>query len=366
MHPWLGWILWVNPLAYRFEALLANEFRDKAINCAAANLIPSRGAYTDRANQACSGVPGATTGASSLTGLQYLDALKYSPSHIWRNFGILWAWWVLFVATTIIFTTMWKDSSEAGSTMLVPYEKQRHFSRLPDIKSQGPPVSTGSHGDKKPQPKLNLAHNSSVFTWKDLVYLVKTPSGDRVLLNKVYGWVQPGSLTALMGSSGAGKTTLLNVLAQRKTEGTIHGSVQVDRRPLPISFQRSTGYCEQLDVHEPYATVREALIFSALLRQPASTPEEEKLAYVHTVIDLLELHDIADTLIVRVGAGLNIEQRKRVTISIKLVSKPKILLFPDKPTSALDGQAAFNTIHFLQKLANCGQAVLVIVYQPSA
>jgi hypothetical protein len=33
-------------------------------------------------------------------------------------------------------------------------------------------------------------------------------------------------------------------------------------RELPVSFQRMAGYCEQLDVHEPYATVREALEFS--------------------------------------------------------------------------------------------------------
>lgn len=58
-------------------------------------------------------------------------------------------------------------------------------------------------------------------------------------------------LGALMGSSGAGKTTLLDVLAQRKTDGTIKGSVLVDGRPLDISFQRSAGYCEQQDVHEP-------------------------------------------------------------------------------------------------------------------
>ena len=42
------------------------------------------------------------------------------------------------------------------------------------------------------------------------------------------------------------QTTLLDVLAQRKTEGTIQGEVHVDGRPLPLAFQRSAGYCEQL------------------------------------------------------------------------------------------------------------------------
>ena len=73
------------------------------------------------------------------------------------------------------------------------------------------------------------------------------------MLNDVHGWVKPGQLGALMGSSGAGKTTLMDVLAQRKTDGTITGSVLVDGAPLPLNFQRSAGYCEQHDVHEPLA-----------------------------------------------------------------------------------------------------------------
>jgi ABC-type multidrug transport system ATPase subunit len=52
-----------------------------------------------------------------------------------------------------------------------------------------------------------------------------------------------------------------------------------------------------MDVHEGTATVREALVFSALLRQPASVPEKEKIAYVDHIIDLLELYDIRDALI---------------------------------------------------------------------
>lgn len=58
-----------------------------------------------------------------------------------------------------------------------------------------------------------------------------------------------------------------------------------------------TGYCEQMDVHEGTSTVKEALVFSALLRQPRSVPEQEKLAYVDHIIELLELSDICDALI---------------------------------------------------------------------
>lgn len=140
----------------------------------------------------------------------------------------------------------------------------------------------------------------------------------------------------------------------------------VDGRELPISFQRSAGYCEQLDIHESLATVREALEFSALLRQSRDTPRAEKLKYVDTIIDLLEMHDIENTLIGTAVAGLSVEQRKRLTIGVELVSKPSILIFLDEPTSGLDGQAAFNIVRFLRKLADVGQAVLVTIHQPSA
>ena len=140
----------------------------------------------------------------------------------------------------------------------------------------------------------------------------------------------------------------------------------VDGRKLPKSFQRSTGYCEQMDIHEPTATVREALQFSALLRQPRETPKSEKYAYVEEIIKLLEMEHIAEALIGEPGAGLTIEQRKRVTLGVELASKPSLLLFLDEPTSGLDSQSAWNIVRFLRKLAEAGQALLVTIHQPSA
>jgi ABC-type dipeptide/oligopeptide/nickel transport system ATPase component len=43
-----------------------------------------------------------------------------------------------------------------------------------------------------------------MFTWEELNYHVPTPSGPLRLLHDVYGYVKPGTLTALMGASGAG------------------------------------------------------------------------------------------------------------------------------------------------------------------
>ncbi|KAL5450460.1 hypothetical protein PMIN07_008826 [Paraphaeosphaeria minitans] len=379
MHPWFVWIYWIDPLAYGFEAVLANEFKGTTIPCVNNNLIPNYlPQYLDPTHQSCAGVGGAAPGAISVSGEDYLASLSYSPSHIWRNVGILFAWWVFYVCLTIFFTLRWDDTAGSSGLLLIPREAAKKVpaqitspndeeaqasEKGPRTPAAGGNDDVSASGNDAGKP---LIRNTSVFTWRNLSYVVKTPSGDRTLLDNVHGYVKPGMLGALMGSSGAGKTTLLDVLAQRKTEGTIHGEVLVDGRPLPVSFQRSAGYCEQLDVHEPFATVREALEFSALLRQSRDTPRAEKIAYVGTIIDLLELHDLEHTLIGRLGAGLSVEQRKRVTIGVELVSKPSILIFLDEPTSGLDGQAAYNTVRFLRKLADVGQAVLVTIHQPSA
>ncbi|OBT53104.1 hypothetical protein VE04_08304 [Pseudogymnoascus sp. 24MN13] len=372
MHPWFVWIFWINPMAYGFDALLSNEFHMQEIPCVGPYLIPSGPGYTDGiGGQSCAGVGGATPGFTSLTGDEYLNSMSFSHSHIWRNVGIICGFWVLFVAATIFFTSRWKLPGEGGRSLLLPREQQhksRHLLLPKDEEIQAAEKSPAeSDSDMSGESVIkNLNHNNSIFTWKNLTYTVKTSEGDRVLLDNVQGYVKPGMMGALMGSSGAGKTTLLDVLAQRKTEGTISGSVLVDGRPIPISFQRSAGYVEQLDIHEPLATVREALEFSALLRQSRDTPDNEKLQYVDTIIDLLELNDLEHTLVGRPGAGLSVEQRKRLTIAVELVAKPSILIFLDEPTSGLDGQAAFNTVRFLQKLAKAGQAVLVTIHQPSA
>lgn len=140
--------------------------------------------------------------------------------------------------------------------------------------------------------KLTNTPNKASFTFSNISYQVNTSDGPRILLNAVSGYVRPGQLTALMGVSGAGKTTLLDTLAQRKTDGTVTGDMRLSGRSVVgvgRAFSQACGFCMQQDVHEPGATVREALIFSAMMRRPASVSDEEKLAHVERVVDLLAL-----------------------------------------------------------------------------
>ena len=77
------------------------------------------------------------------------------------------------------------------------------------------------------------------------------------------------------------------------------------------------------------STVREALEFSALLRQRSSSSKAKRLAYVDEVIDTLGMTELQNVLI----RSLSLEQKKRVTIGVELCARPSLLLFLDEPTS---------------------------------
>lgn len=148
--------------------------------------------------------------------------------------------------------------------------------------------------------------------------------------------------------------------------GVVTGEMLVDGRPRDASFQRKTGYVQQQDLHLETTTVREALAFSAILRQPAHVPRAEKIAYVDEVIKLLEMEAYADAVVGVPGEGLNVEQRKRLTIGVELAAKPQLLLFLDEPTSGLDSQTSWSIADLMEKLTKNGQAILCTIHQPSA
>jgi ATP-binding cassette subfamily G (WHITE) protein 2 (PDR) len=91
--------------------------------------------------------------------------------------------------------------------------------------------------------------------------------------------------------------------------GVISGSIFVDGRERDESFQRKTGYVMQQDIHLQTSTVREALEFSALLRQPVEYTHEQRLGYVDHVIELLDMEEYADAVVGVPGSGLNVERK---------------------------------------------------------
>lgn len=118
------------------------------------------------------------------------------------------------------------------------------------------------------------------------------------------------------GASGAGKTTLLDVLASRVTTGVVTGQMLVNGRQRDSGFQRKTGYVQQQDLHLSTSTVREALTFSALLRQPRATPKKEKIEYVNEVIRLLEMETYADAVVGVPGEGTRYQSNRRPQLKL--------------------------------------------------
>ncbi|KAI9650107.1 ATP-binding cassette transporter snq2 [Ciborinia camelliae] len=360
---WIRWMYWINALGLGFSALMQNEFSRLNLTCSGAYLVPYGPGYDNIENQVCT-LPGSVAGSNIVSGGEYItQGYDYKPSDLWRNFGI-----ILVLIAGFLFTNAtlgeWVSFGAGGNAAKVYQKPNKEREELNQALAAKRDQRRATKSDEEGS-EINI-NSKAILTWEGLNYDVPTPAGELRLLNNIYGYVQPGELTALMGASGAGKTTLLDVLASRKNIGVISGDVLVDSVKPGNSYQRGTSYAEQLDVHEGTATVREALRFSADLRQPYHVPQAEKYAYVEEILSLLEMEDMADAIIGDPENGLAVEQRKRVTIGVELAAKPELLLFLDEPTSGLDSQSAFNIVRFLKKLANAGQAILCTIHQPNA
>ena len=145
-------------------------------------------------------------------------------------------------------------------------------------------------------------------------------------LNKVSLVVNEGELYGLLGVNGAGKTTLLKILCglTKKTSGTatINGfnldtQVEKIKEIIDVSPQE-TSVC-------PNLTVLENLHFFANLYN-ANNSE-----HVKNIIETFSLKEVLNQTAKTLSGGY----KRRLSIAIALISKPKIL-FLDEPTLGLD------------------------------
>lgn len=296
---------------------MVNEFSGRTFPCAL--YVPTGLMYQNAplSSKICSG-NGAVAGQDYINGDIYLNtSFEYYNSHLWRNFGIIVAFFVFFLAAYIATSELVRAKPSKGEILVFPRGKIPAFAKT--IKRQddpeSPPIYEQHQLEKEADERAAaITKQTSIFHWQDVCYDIKIKGQPRRILDNIDGWVKPGTLTALMGVTGAGKTTLLDVLADRVTMGVVTGEMLVDGRMRDDSFQRKTGYVQQQDLHLETSTVREALVFSAMLRQPASISRKEKIAYVREVIQILGMEEYADAVVGVLGEGLNVEQRKRLTI----------------------------------------------------
>ena len=82
-------------------------------------------------------------------------------------------------------------------------------------------------------------------------------------------------------------------------------------------------------------------------------------------MEMIELDGLKDSLVGIHGVnGLSIEQRKRLTIAVELVTNPSII-FMDEPTSSLDARAAAIVMRAVRNIVDTGRTVVCTIHQPS-
>ncbi|KAL7517062.1 hypothetical protein ACHAWX_002016 [Stephanocyclus meneghinianus] len=213
----------------------------------------------------------------------------------------------------------------------------------------------------------------NALIWRGVNMTLTNRRGEeKKLLHDVWGEVPPGEITAIMGPSGAGKSSLLNILSGR-SRSTSSLSIESEIRmnefkvdPTDIEVRKQIAFVAQDDSLSFTATPREAIRFSAKLRLPRITTDDEIDDLADKMLAELGLSACADTMIG--GAlikGISGGERKRTSVGVELVTKPS-LVFLDEPTSGLDSFSAMQVIKVLKKIAHAGCSVLFTIHQPSS
>lgn len=138
--------------------------------------------------------------------------------------------------------------------------------------------------------------------------------------------IENNELFGLLGVNGAGKTTLIKILTclskQTSGEAYVHG-FSVKDNPEKVKEIVDVSPQETAVAHN--LTVRENLDFFASLY---NTLDE---AYISSVVNAFSLEEVENQRAKTLSGGW----KRRLSIAIGLISKPKIL-FLDEPTLGLD------------------------------
>ena len=161
--------------------------------------------------------------------------------------------------------------------------------------------------------------------------------GKRDVLNDISFGAEPGSVTALVGSSGSGKSTTIGLIAAFYVP--TRGQVWID--DVDLSTVRLDSYRTQLGL-----VLQDSFLFDgtigdnvAFSRPEASQDEILRACRIARVDEFAEsFPDRYDTVIGERGIKLSGGQRQRISIARAILSEPRILIL-DEATSSLDSES---------------------------
>jgi len=186
--------------------------------------------------------------------------------------------------------------------------------------------------------------------------------GSRTVLNNISFHAEPGTVTALVGSSGSGKSTIIGLISAFHTPS--EGKVLVDG--VDLSTVRLDSYRTRLGVvlQESFlfdGTIRENVAFS----RPESSEEEiMRACRIARVDEFAEsFPDKYDTVVGERGVKLSGGQRQRISIARAILAEPRILIL-DEATSSLDSESEAMIQHGLSYLMQ-GRTTFVIAHRLS-
>jgi len=173
---------------------------------------------------------------------------------------------------------------------------------------------------------------------------------------------EPGTVTALVGSSGSGKSTIISLLCAFHTPTT--GRVVVDGIDLAQvdlnTFRSQLGVVLQ-DSFLFDGTIRENILFS----RPNATEEQFLFACRTARVDEFaeRYPEQYDTIVGERGVKLSGGQRQRLSIARALLAEPRILIL-DEATSSLDSESEAMIQAGLNQLMQ-GRTTFVIAHRLS-
>jgi ABC-type multidrug transport system fused ATPase/permease subunit len=173
---------------------------------------------------------------------------------------------------------------------------------------------------------------------------------------------EPGTVTALVGSSGSGKSTTIGLISAFYVP--TKGRILLDGADL--STVRLDSYRTRLGVvlQESFlfdGTIRENVLFS---RPDASEEQMLRACRIARVDEFAEsFADKYDTVVGERGVKLSGGQRQRISIARAILAEPRILIL-DEATSSLDSESEQMIQHGLSYLMK-GRTTFVIAHRLS-